>query len=92
MTLRAESYLENHTSLPEAGCRQQLLTNLSKMMCVYCHLVIIFKLNHCCEYTTVVNSRILIHKTEVDDHKVTDANPQHGSIEGFNNKLNILSN
>ena len=30
-----------------------------------CHLVIISKLNHCCEYTTVVNSGILIHQKKI---------------------------
>ena len=29
----------------------------------------------------MVNSGILIHKKDVYDHKVTVANPQHGSIE-----------
>ena len=42
--------------------------------------MIISKLNHCCEHTAVVNSGILIAKEDVDDHKVTVANPQHGSI------------
>ena len=31
----------------------------------------------------MVNSLILIHKNDVNDHKVTVANPQHGSIEGI---------
>ena len=29
------------------------------------------------------NSGIFIHKKDVDDHNVTVANPQHGSIGGF---------
>ena len=50
-------------------------------MRICCHLVIISKLKHCCEYTTVVNSGILIHKKDVDDHKVTVANLQRVCIK-----------
>ena len=36
----------------------------------------------------MVNYGILIHKKDVDDHNVTVANPQHGSI-GSNREIAI---